>query len=500
MSLNAKEANADFSYVKSVNDINPWLNNVMDQLTVNYTFIVANYNNHSKLIPMRTNLLLKTLRVFMTKTFYPSLIQKENSTSQKTKKNASEKINTPVKIGSANLKNRFVMVSMNRCRAIKNMPNMLMKEYYRQRTGAGLIITEGTAPSPCGLGYARMPGIFNMKQISEWEKITTAVHNEDAKIFIHLMHTGRISHPLNVPKEAQIIAPSSVKAEGQIWTDAEQMRDLPIPKEMNTKDLWQTKTDFVIAAKNAILAGFDGVELNAANGYLLEQFISPHSNKRKDEYAGNIENRCRFILEIADAISVAIGKEKTAVRLSPYGIANGMRDYYGIDATYKYLAEQLKSIGIAYLHLVNYSTAKTQLKDAERLIGHGHLVDYSATNVHAIPVDLKILIREIFKNSIVLSGNYNFEKAENDIQKGLCDLVAFGMPFINNPDLVDRYKNNWPLSETIKTELFYTDDEKGYTDYPNYHLNKKESILNHVDVSIASPGLINSNKKNISIL
>ncbi len=356
------------------------------------------------------------------------------------------KLFTPITVGSTEIKNRIVMSPMTRCRAIGNIPNELMAEYYGQRADAGLIITEGTSPLPNGLGYARMPGVFSESQVKGWKKSTVAVHGHGGKIFVQLMHSGRISHPLNMAEGTKVLAPSAVKPAGQMWTDAKQMQDFPIPKEMTAEDIILTKAEFVNAAKKAMDAGFDGVELHAANGYLLEQFLSPVSNIRKDSYGGNIENRCRFALEVVDAVAGAIGKDKTGIRISPYGVAGDMPNYPEIDSTYAYLSEQLNKRGIAYIHIV----------------------DHSSMGAPVVPMELKKRIRENFKNTIILSGGYDLERAETDIQSGLGDLVAFGRPFINNPDLVERFKNNWSLSKDLKMDMFYTADEKGYTDYPYY--------------------------------
>jgi len=356
------------------------------------------------------------------------------------------KLFTPEKVGSIELRNRIVMSPMTRSRAIDNLPNDLMVEYYKQRSGAGLIITEGTSPSPNGVGYARIPGIYSAQQVYGWKKVTSAVHHAGGKIFVQLMHTGRISHPLNMPKGAKILAPSAVRAAGQIWADTKKLQDFPVPKAMTEEDLSFTKAEYVTAAKNAMEAGFDGIELHGANGYLLEQFLSPISNIRKDYYGGNIENRSRFVLEVVTAVIEAIGKEKTGIRLSPFGIANDMPYYAEIDATYKYLSDQLNNLDIAYIHIV----------------------DHSAMGAPEVPFEIKESIRNNFKNSIILSGGYDRVRAEADIQRRLGDLVAFGRPFINNPDLVERFKNNWPLSKDLKMDLFYTAGEKGYTDYPFY--------------------------------
>jgi N-ethylmaleimide reductase len=356
------------------------------------------------------------------------------------------KVFTSYRLGKAELKNHIVMSPMTRSRAIGNIPNDLIAKYYSQRSGAGLIITEGTSPSPNGLGYSRIPGIFSKKQVEGWKIITSAVHKNKSIIFVQLMHTGRIGHILNLPEGAKVLAPSAVKPAGQMWTDSKQMQDFPVPEAMTTKDLENARKEFVDAARNSIEAGFDGVELHAANGYLLEQFLSPISNIRTDNYGGSIENRSRFVLEVVESVAGAIGKEKTGIRLSPYGVASDMPHYPEINATYKYLAENLNKLGIAYIHLV----------------------DHSSMGAPSVPVELKKLIRSIFRNTIILSGGYDLEKAEADINSGSGDLVAFGRPFINNPDLVDRFRNGWALAEELDFNLFYTPGEKGYTDYPAY--------------------------------
>ncbi|MBC8112660.1 MAG: alkene reductase [Verrucomicrobia bacterium] len=358
------------------------------------------------------------------------------------------KLFTPEKIGALDLKNRIVMAPMTRCRAIGNIPNELMAVYYEQRSGAGLIITEGTSPSPNGLGYARIPGIFNDDQVEGWKKTTAAVHKNGGKIIIQLMHSGRISHPLNMTEGTEILAPSAIKAAGQMWTDQKQLQDHPTPKAMTAEDIVQAKEEFVNAAKNAIKAGFDGVELHGANGYLLEEFLSPVSNVRTDNYGGSIENRCLFVVEVVAAVAEAIGKEKTGIRLSPYGVASDMPHYPEIDATYEYLAAQLNNLKIAYIHLV----------------------DHTSMGAPEVPVAVKKLIRDTFKNAIILCGGYDKTRAEADIESGLGDFIAFGRPFINNPDLVERFKTNMPLSEDLQMDLFYAAGAEGYIDYPTYKI------------------------------
>ena len=354
------------------------------------------------------------------------------------------KLLRPYKLDSIELKNRMVMAPMTRCRAIGHIPNELMGIYYRQRSDSGLIVTEGTSPSPNGLGYARIPGCFDQLHVDGWIRSTSLVHIAGGKIFLQIMHTGRISHPLNMPDGAKILAPSAVKAAGQMWTDARQMQDYIEPQAMTTADIERVVAEYVSSARYAMSAWFDGVELHAANGYLLEQFLSPHTNLRTDNYGGSIENRCRLVLEVVAAVATDIGKGKTAIRLSPYGAANDMAPYPEIDATYNYLATKLNDLGIVYIHIV----------------------DHSAMGSPTVPIEIKKAIRTNFKNTIILCGGYDQQRAEVDISSGLCDLVAFGRPFINNPDLVDRFKNNWPLSTELHQDTFYSVGEKGYTDYP----------------------------------
>ncbi|WP_276374469.1 alkene reductase [Chryseolinea sp. H1M3-3] len=347
-------------------------------------------------------------------------------------------------LGSITLSNRVVMAPMTRSRAINNLGNSLMADYYAQRSGAGLIISEGISPSPNGLGYARIPGLYSKEQVQSWKPITAAVHENGGRIFAQLMHTGRISHAHNLPEGARVVAPSSIRAQGQMWTDQQGLLDLPIPQALSYKELLATKSEFVQAAINAIEAGFDGIELHAANGYLLEQFLSPHSNQRTDEYGGNIENRTRFVLEVAKEVSIAIGGDKTAIRLSPYGVFNDMPHYPEIDATYTYLAEQLDTLGLAYLHLL----------------------DHGAEEAPHVPSQLKKSIRQEFSNTLLFTGGYNLSKAHQDLSAGVTDLIGFGKPFITNPDLVHRFQRSLPLNIKLDASTLYTPGEKGYTDYP----------------------------------
>jgi N-ethylmaleimide reductase len=335
------------------------------------------------------------------------------------------------------------MAPMTRSRAVNNLANNLMAVYYEQRADAGLIITEGVSPSPNGLGYARIPGIYSKEQVESWKQVTSAVHAKGGKIFVQLMHTGRIAHENNLPANAKVVAPSAIQAAGKMWTDNGGLLDQPIPAELTAKELVATRNEFVQAALNAIEAGFDGVELHAANGYLLEQFLSPHSNQRTDAYGGSVENRSRFVLEVASAVAEAIGNTKTGIRLSPHGVFNDMPAYPETDATYKHLAVELDKLNIAYIHLV----------------------DHSGDGAPEVPLLLKESIRTLFGNTIIITGSYNREKAEVHIEAGLADLIGFGKPFISNPDLVKRISKDLPLNIKLDASTLYSAGEKGYTDY-----------------------------------
>lgn len=351
---------------------------------------------------------------------------------------------SPTKLGSLTLKNRLVMSPLTRNRAVGGVPNDLMAEYYAQRAAsAGLIITEGTSPSPNGLGYPRIPGAFSDAQAAGWKKVTSAVHAKGAKIFLQLMHTGRIGHPNNLPAGAQVVAPSAVAAAGEIYTDAEGPRPHATPKAMTEADIKTAIGEYVHAAKNAVTAGFDGVELHGANGYLLEQFIRPNSNRRTDAYGGPIENRARFVLEVVKAVAAAIGKDKVGIRLSPYGAFNDMPPYSEMEADYTYLARELNKLGILYVHLV----------------------DHSSMGAPVVPQSIKDTFRKEFKGALILSGGYDLARAEADLAAGKGDLVAVGRPILANPDLVERWKAGAPLNPPDPA-TFYTPGPKGYTDYP----------------------------------
>ena len=347
------------------------------------------------------------------------------------------------KLGPLTLQNHLVIAPMTRSRATNNIPNDLMVEYYAQRASAGLIVTEGTSPSPNGLGYPRIPGIFSDAQVAGWKKVTEAVHARGARTFIQFMHTGRITHPLNLPKGAEVVAPSAIAAAGQMYTDAEGMKDFVPPRAMSEADIKDAVAEFARAAKNAVAAGFDGIELHGANGYLLEQFIRPSSNTRSDAYGGPIENRARFVLEVVEATCAAIGRDKVGIRLSPFGVFNDMPEYPEMAADYTYLARALNETGLMYVHLV----------------------DHSAMGAPAVPDDIKTLYRKAFKRTLILSGGYDAARAETDLKAGKADLIAVGRPFLANPDLVERWKEGMAVNEPDMS-TFYTPGPKGYTDYP----------------------------------
>lgn len=346
------------------------------------------------------------------------------------------------------LKNRIVMAPMTRNRALGNIPNSLMAEYYAQRSSAGLIITEGTSPSPNGLGYARIPGIFSPEQRDGWRMATDAVHARGGHIFIQLMHAGRVGSLLNLLAGTELLAPSGVSMTGKIWTDAKGEQPFDMPKAMTAVEVASAIAEYGRAASLAIEAGFDGVEIHGANGYLVNQFLDPGSNQRDDDYGGDATRRNRFALDVARAIISTIGASRTGIRLSPYGVFNDMRGTYeGIAGQYTQLAADLGTLGLAYLHMVDHSAMGAPKPD-QSVVGA-----------------ICTVFRDSGGRAIILSGGYDRERAEEDLQSGSADLVAFGRPFIANPDLVERLSNGASLAVPDQN-TFYTADAKGYTDYP----------------------------------
>lgn len=350
---------------------------------------------------------------------------------------------SPFTLGDTPLSSRVVMAPMTRSRAIDNVPNDLMARYYAQRADAGLLITEGIAPSPNGLGYARIPGLYSQAQIDGWRTVTDAVHAAGGRIFAQLMHVGRIGHDHNLPEGAELVAPSAIAAAGEMYTDAAGMQPHPVPRQMTAADIEATIAEYVSASRNAIAAGFDGVELHAANGYLLNQFLNPRSNQRTDGWGGSAEARNRFVIEVARRTAAAIGTGRLGIRLSPYGVFNDLSPFDGIEAQYADLAAALGELGLAYVHLV----------------------DHSSMGAPAPTQSVVDAIRQRFGGTIILSGGYDAARAEADLAAGKGELVAFGRPYIANPDLVARLQSGAELSAP-DFSTFYTPGEKGYTDYP----------------------------------
>ncbi len=356
------------------------------------------------------------------------------------------KIFEPILLGTVQLKNRIVLAPLTRSRAIGNVPNDLMAQYYAQRAEAGLIITEGTSPSPEGLGYARIPGCFNTEQVEGWKKVTQAVHDKKGRIFLQLMHTGRVSHQANMPAGSKVLAPSAIQLSGEMWTDTEGLKPYPLPQEMTETEVKATIQDYIRSATLAIEAQFDGVELHAANGYLMEQFLNPASNKRTDSYGGSAENRMRFVLEVAQGVVQKIGAKKVGMRISPFGAFNDMGPFDGIEKFYTDFCQKLSALGLIYIHVV----------------------DHQSMGAPEVSPSIKKAIRENFKGLYILSGGYSTaEKAEHDILENKGDLVAFGRTFLANPDLVKKLQNKLPLN-AVKDNLFYTPGPEGYTDYPTH--------------------------------
>lgn len=346
------------------------------------------------------------------------------------------------------LNNRVVMAPMTRSRAVGNVANELIAEYYAQRADAGLIITEGTSPSPNGLGYARIPGIGSPEQTVSWQRVTDAVHMRNGKIFLQMMHSGRVGSKYNLPPEARVLAPSAIAMNGVIWTDSRGEQPFELPEEMTADDVRTAIAEYAQAALNAISAGFDGVEIHGANGYLITQFLDPGSNQRSDEFGGDADRRNRFALDVARAVVAAIGVDRTGIRLSPYGVFNDMSGAYdGIARQYIELSARLGKLGLAYLHLVDHSAMGAPKPD------------------QATVREMCQAFRSNGGKAVILSGGYDLERAEADLQSGAADLIAFGRPFIANPDLVTRLRKALALAVPSQ-DTFYTPGSAGYTDYP----------------------------------
>jgi N-ethylmaleimide reductase len=339
----------------------------------------------------------------------------------------------------------MVMSPMTRSRATpEHVPTALMAEYYGQRAAAGMIFTEGTAPSPNGAGYPRIPGLWSAEQVAAWKPVTEAVHKKGSIFIAQLMHTGRVGHPLNLPKGAEIVSASAVAAEGEMYTDQKANQPYPVPRALETAEIAKVRDEYVNAAKNAIAAGFDGVELHGANGYLIEQFLSPHTNTRTDAYGGSVANRIRFAVEVADAVAKAIGGQKVGMHLSPYGVNAGMKPYPEIDETYLALTKALIPTGIQCLWVV----------------------DHSAMGAPPVPASIKQGIRAAWPRTFILGGGFDAESANRALESKAADLIGFGRSFLANPDFVVRAQKGLPLNAP-DFGTFYSPGPKGYTDYPS---------------------------------
>lgn len=342
------------------------------------------------------------------------------------------------------LSNRAVMAPLTRQRALdENTPNSLMATYYAQRASAGLIITEGTSPSPNGLGYARMPGLFNAPQVQGWKLVTEAVHARGGKIVLQVMHTGRVSHLANMPAGAEVLGPSAEVCPGEMRTDTIGSQPHTPPRAMSEANIARAIEEHVRTSRLAIEAGFDGIELHGANGYLIEQFLNPTVNRRTDGYGGSIEGRNRLLLEIARAVAKEIGAEHVGVRLSPYGVVNATAAFDEVDEQYLALVKELSALGLMYVHVL----------------------DHSASGTPPVPEALKSSLRAAFDGPFVLAGGFDKASAERALSEGRADLIAMGRPFLANPDLVARMGQNAPLNPLDPATL-YTGGAKGYTDYP----------------------------------
>ncbi|MDO8890881.1 MAG: alkene reductase [Sulfurimicrobium sp.] len=350
---------------------------------------------------------------------------------------------SPLRLGAIELANRVVMSPLTRCRAgAGNVPTDLMVEHYRQRASAGLIITEATPVCPEGHGYPRTPGIYTAEQIAGWKKVTQAVHAAGGKIVVQLWHVGRISHPDLQPDGVLPVAPSALRPAGQAFTGKE-MKDFVTPRALETREIPGLIASYVQAARNAMEAGFDGVEIHAGNGYLLDQFLRSSTNQRADAYGGSKENRARLLLEVLDGVCAAIGSERVGVRLSPVTSFNDLHDEHPQE-TFEYVVSQLNRFNLAFLDLLQ-GTGGTP-KEQWIAFDYGRL-------------------RSLYAGKLILNNEYDFSSAQEAVSSGAADAIAFGRLLLANPDLVERFRRGAPLNAP-DYETLYGGEEKGYTDYP----------------------------------
>lgn len=353
---------------------------------------------------------------------------------------------TPFDLAGCELRNRLVMAPLTRSRAAHDTdaPTALNAEYYGQRASdAGLIITEASQISPTAKGYAFTPGIYSKAQVEGWRLVTDAVHAKGGKIFIQLWHVGRISHPSLQPNGALPVAPSAIAPVKQrTYSEKGEFIDVGMPRALTLEEIPAIIEDYRLATRNAIAAGFDGVEIHAANGYLIQQFLSDKSNHRTDQYGGSIENRLRFALEVTEAVIAEIGHEKTGIRLSPVTTSNDAMDSNPTEVYFP-LVSELNKLKLAYIHIIEGATG-----------GARDIKEF----------DFKSL-RKQFDGAWMVNNGYDFKLAEDAIESGYADLVAFGRPYIANPDLAKRFQQDAALNP-LDSKTLYGGDAHGYTDYP----------------------------------
>ncbi|NMH87320.1 alkene reductase [Flavivirga algicola] len=352
------------------------------------------------------------------------------------------------KLGNLTLKNRVIMAPLTRNRSTKDrIPSQLNITYYSQRASAGMIITESTAVSENGVGYIYAPGIYTEAQVAGWKTLISEVHKKESVIFNQLFHVGRISHP-DFLEGKQPVAPSSITPQGQVYT-YEGYKDYVEPKTLENNEISQIINDFKVAAKNAKEAGFDGIEIHAANGYLINQFIDDVSNTRTDKYGGSIENRSRFLFEIINAVSTIWSPENIGVRLSPSGVFNSVGDSNS-KQTYQYIIEKLNGYNLGYLHLMN---PMMPIDEYPEMVAN--VAEYYG---------------KFYNGNLIVNGGFSKESGNGILENGKADMVAYGRLFIANPDLPERFSLDATLNEPDH-ETFYGGDERGYTDYPFLNLN-----------------------------
>lgn len=377
------------------------------------------------------------------------------------------KLFTRYDLPGTSLANRVVMAPMTRTRTPENVPGELTALYYAQRASAGLIITEGLPISDEGRGYLYTPGLYTDEQTQAWRKVTDAVHAKDGKIFAQLWHVGRMSHVSLQPGNASPVSSSEVPAiDTAVYAWIEPGKEGPVapsvPRALTTDEVRRVTQDFVASARRAIDAGFDGVELMAANAFLFDQFLSSAINDRSDEYGGSIANRQRFLLETIDALSAAVGGEKVGVRISPFGRLYDLQAFNGESETWTSVAMELNKRELAYVHL-NYQPT---------------------ISAAGVPAGFGAQFRKAYRGTLIGAGGFNRELAETELEKGDLDLIAFGTSYISNPDLVERMQNDWPLAEPDRNTFYGVIGSKGYTDYPEFNPSEDDSALQRSGVAV----------------